>query len=58
MKETVKTRKLSIEEIFKVAKIPKELERLLLEHDYITKKGLKEADKLVKERIDLLKRLK
>ena len=58
MGRTVKAKRLSLEEIFRMAKSPEDLERLLLEHGYVTKKGIKEADRLVKERINLLKRLK
>ncbi len=58
MAEAAKTRKLSIEEIFRIAKDPKTLEKLLLEHGYITRKGLLEAEKFVKGRIKLMERLK
>ena len=58
MGKAVKTKKLTIEEIFSVAKNPEILERLLLEHGYVSKKGLRKADKLVKDRIRLLERLK
>ena len=58
MRKAVKTKSLSLEEIFKMAKSPEYIEKLLIEHGYVTKKGLREADKLVKERIDLLRGLK
>lgn len=58
MDKTVRTKKLSIEEIFRIARDPEALEKLLLEHGYITRRGLLEADKFVKGRIKLLERLR
>ncbi len=58
MGRAVKAKRLSLEEIFRMAKSPEDIEKLLLEHGYVTRKGLREADRLVKERINLLKRLK
>ncbi len=58
MWKTANAKKLPLEEIFRIAKDPEALEKLLLEHGYVTKRGLKEADRLIKGRIKLLEKLR
>jgi len=47
-----------LEAVFRLAKDPKELEKLLVKYGYVREEGLRKADRLVKERLELLKRLK
>ncbi len=58
MRNVNKGKKLPLKEIFRIAKDPEALEKLLLEHGYVTKRGLKEADRLIKGRIKLLEKLR
>ncbi|NPA42049.1 MAG: hypothetical protein GXO18_07230 [Aquificae bacterium] len=54
----VKASKIDLKTIFEVAKTPQELERLLKQNYYVSNAQLKRADKLVNQRISLLKKLR